>query len=129
MSKNETVRLSELDSETIVSYEDAHYTLTVAELRERVAVGDYRGGVTWYVANPHCWSPTAKQMVEQYIENEYDNGMYEGWDERAFDCMKSEHYDRIQAVLDEAFKGDHATKYWMLDGAEVEIDVPATNIR
>jgi len=123
-----TIQLSLLDDETMISYEDARYTLTALELRERIANGEYRGGaITWYVADLRRWTPDPKRMVEQYIENEYDNGMYEGWDERAFDCLKPEHYKQIQAILDEAFKGDHATTYWMLDGPEVEIDVLSMN--
>lgn len=114
----EKVKLSELPAETLLSYEGAHFTLTAAELRKDP---DQNDG-TWYVCTEQRWHPTAKEMVNLYIENKYDNGMYEDWDERAFDCLKPEHYERIQSILDEAFKGDHATKYWMLDGPIVEID-------
>jgi hypothetical protein len=127
MKTKETVKLSELPNETLVSYEDARYTLTVEELRVRIASGEESENHAWYVATEKRWMPDAEYMLERYIENEYDE-MYEDWDERAMDCLKDEHYTRIQAILDEAFKEDHATKYWLLDGAEVEIDIPVAAI-
>lgn len=118
---NESVKLSSLPADTLVSYEDARYTLTAAELIEKVTEGEYGEWLTWYVATEKRWQPNAKYMLERYIENEYDE-LYEEWDEKAFDCLNQDHYDRIQAVLDEAFKGDSATVYWVLDGPVVEID-------
>jgi len=111
------VKLSELPADTLLSYEDAHIQLTAAELREDPEAYD----VTWYVCTEQRWGPNAKYMIDTYIEQEYDR-MYEDWDDRARDCIKQEHIDKIQAVLEDAFKGDHATKYWTLDGPEVEID-------
>lgn len=63
-----------------------------------------------------------RYIIEQFIENEYNNGMYEGWDERANDCIKPDQIDSIQAVLNEAFSRGYATQYWMLDGPEVILD-------
>jgi hypothetical protein len=116
-----TVKLSELPGDTQLSYQDAPYTISANDLIKRIGDGEDLVEQTWYVACEKRWGPNAKYMLDQYIENEYDV-MYEDWNERARDCLKQEHYDRIQAVLDEAFKGDHATKYWMLDGPEVIID-------
>lgn len=109
-----TVKLSDLTDDTFVSYEDAHYTLTAGELRERIAEGKESLEIGWYVASKQRWQPNAKRMLEVYIENEYDNGMYETWDERAWDSVKP-YIKRIQAILDEAYTGDHATKYWILE--------------
>ncbi|MGG3504699.1 hypothetical protein ABES58_04360 [Paenibacillus lautus] len=116
-----TVKLSELPADTQLSYEDAPYTISANDLIEKIGDGEDLLEHTWYVAVEKRWKPDAKYMLDQYIENEY-HVMYEDWDKRAKDCLKQEHYDRIQVVLDEAFKGDHATKYWMLDGPEVIID-------
>lgn len=115
------VLLSELPEDTLISYEDACFTVSPSELRQRIADGEGVENHTWYVAVEKRWKPSAKSMVERYIDSEYDE-MYEDWDDRARDCLKPDHYQRIQAVLDEAFSGDHATKYWMLDGPEVIID-------
>ncbi|HIW31269.1 MAG TPA: hypothetical protein IAA29_00630 [Candidatus Paenibacillus intestinavium] len=117
----EKVKLSELPDETLVSYEDAHFKLTAEELRQCVANGEHEGrGEIWIVATEKRWAPDAKWMLSNYIENEYDQ-MYEDWDERANDCIKKEHIDRIQAVLDDAFSGDSVSKYWLLDGPVVDL--------
>lgn len=112
-AKVKTVKLSELANDAIVSYEDANYTLTAAELREAIANDDENLEKGWYLAVEQCWHPNAKRMIESYIEGEYDN-MYEDWDERAIDAVKP-YIEQIQSVLDEAFSGDHATKYWTLE--------------
>lgn len=117
-----TVNLSELPGDTQLSYEDAPYTISASDLIKRIGDGEDLVEHTWYVATEKRWKPNARFMMGCYIENEYGIEMYEDWNQRALDCLKEEHYDRIQSVLDEAFKGDHATKYWMLDGPEVIID-------
>ncbi len=116
------VILSEIPEDTMLSYEDSHETLTAAELRQKIADGEVKPlDHTWIVADPKVWKPDAKYMIGQYIENEYQD-MYEDWDERANDCIEPEHLAKLQVVLDEIFKDDYATKYWMLDGPEVIID-------
>lgn len=116
----EKVKLSQLPADTLLSYEDAREAITVSELIDRF---DRWEGIdfTWHVVTEMRWKPSAARMVERYIESEYDD-MYEDWDDRANDCLKQEYVDRIQAVLDEAFQGEYATKYWVLDGPEVIID-------
>ncbi|MNV92210.1 hypothetical protein D3C71_1867810 [compost metagenome] len=54
--------------------------------------------------------------------------MYEDWDERARDCIKPEHIEKIQAVLDEAFKGGYETEYWTYVNP-VEIDIRPTPVQ
>ncbi|MFD1990074.1 hypothetical protein ACFSGI_08895 [Paenibacillus nicotianae] len=117
----ETVKLSELSEETILSYVDANYTLTVSELRKQTKEDNSLINQKWYVAIEARWHPSAKEMIDVYVDQQYQD-MYEDWDERAYDCLKQEHYDRLQAVLDEAFKSGHATEYWELNGPEVIID-------
>ncbi|WFA86486.1 hypothetical protein [Paenibacillus amylolyticus] len=116
----EKVKLSQLSADTLLSYEDAREAITVSELIDRF---DRWKGIdfTWHVVTEMRWQPSAARMIERYIESEYDD-MYEDWDDRANDCLKQEYIDRIQTVLDEAFKGEYATKYWVLDGPEVVID-------
>lgn len=119
----ETVLLSELSNDEMLAYEDGHEVYTPQELRERIEAGEELNHHTWYVSTPQEWKPSAKQMIDDHIENEYDNGMYEDWDDRARDCITQEHIDKIQAVLDDMFKGDSVRKYWTLDGAKVIIDL------
>jgi len=115
------VKLSELPNDTLLSYEDAHFTVTPSELRQRIEDGEDLLEYTWYVAVEKCWKPDAKYMLDRYIESESDE-IYEGWDDLAFYYLKQEHYERIQAILDEAFSGDSVKRYWTLDGPEVVID-------
>lgn len=117
-----TILLSEVPENEELSYEDGSFTLTPSELRKRIEEGEGLQNHTWYVCTPQRWNPDAKYMLDRYIEDEYNNGMYEEWDARASECLCQEHYDKIQAVLDDAFKDDYVTKYWTLDGARVIID-------
>lgn len=116
----EKVKLSELSDETVVSYEEASYTLTVAELKEELKNDDEAAERTWYVVEAQTWQPDARHMLDNYIENEYQD-MYEDWDETATDCITSEVVDKIQAILDEAFKSPSVQNYWTLE-KEIEME-------
>lgn len=117
----EKVKLSQLTEDTLLSYEDSRYTLTPSELINALRNDEYVAEIKWYVVSEKIWGANAEHMLERYIEDEYQE-MYEDWDERAHDCLKKEHIERIQAILDEAFKDEYATKYWVLDGPEVILD-------
>jgi hypothetical protein len=117
------LKLSELPDDVEVSVEESHTVYTVAELkREITELGEpHHESSNWYTIKRQRWQPSAKSMIEHYIECIYDE-MYEDWDERAWECIKPEQIERIQAVLDEAFDSDYATAYWTYD-KPVEIDI------
>ena len=118
----EKVKLSQLPDDTKISIEDSSRVYTAAEVkREIIEFGEPHHESSWYIVVEKRWRPDAKYMVQMYIEREYDD-MYEDWDERAFECITEDHIRRIQVVLDEAFAGDYATKYWEY-GEPVEIDI------
>lgn len=121
------LKLSKLSDDIEVSAKESHIVYTVAELkREILELGEpHHETSNWYTIERKRWSPDAYSMVESYIENEYCN-MYDGWNERAMDCITDEVVDKIQAILNEAFKGDYATAYWEYD-KPVEIDVFPNN--
>lgn len=110
----ETVKLADLADNEVVSFEDATYTLTVAELKEELKNGYYASSKTWYVAQSQTWAPDANRMISDYIENEYQE-MYEDWDDRANECITDEVLQKIQSILDEAFKNDSVKQYWTLE--------------
>lgn len=111
----ETVKLEDLPDNEVVSFEYATYTLTVAELKEELKKdGDDATSRTWYVAQSQTWTPDANRMIEDYIENEYQE-MYEDWDDRANECITEEVLQKIQSILDEAFKSDSVRQYWTLE--------------
>lgn len=111
---NETVKLADLADNEVVSFEDATYTLTVAELKEELIKDDDATSKTWYVAQSQTWTPDAKRMIEDYIENEYQE-MYEDWDDKANDCITDDVVQKIQSILDTAFKSDSVRQYWTLE--------------
>lgn len=117
------LKLSELADDVEVSIEESSTVYTVAELkREILELGEpHHESPNWFTITRKRWNPSAMQMVESYIEREYDE-MYEDWDNRAMDCMTDEVISKIQSILDEAFKGDYATVYWTYED-RVEIDI------
>ena len=117
-------KLSELANDAELSYEDAGYVYTTHELKRDLLdpeEDDYPLAKDWYLVERKRWTPDAKTMIADYIENEYQS-MYEDWDERAMDCVSEEVVSKIQAVLEEAFKGDSVAAYWD-QTEEVQIDM------
>lgn len=115
----EKVKLTDLPDNEIVSYEDATYVLTVSEFKEELKKDDDVLNKTWYVAKSQTWQPDARYMLDNYIENEYQE-LYEDWDERANDCITDEVVNQIQAILDKAFNDDSVKNYWTLE-KQIEI--------
>lgn len=116
-------KLSELSNEIELCVEESNVVYTVAELkREIVELGEsHHETDNWFIIKKKKWKPNAVRMVEKYIENEYDD-MYEDWDERAMDCMTDEYMNKIQEILNEAFKDKDATVYWSYE-EPIEIDI------
>jgi hypothetical protein len=117
------LKLSELPDDVEIGQEEVNCKYTVAELkREIMELGEpHHESAKWFTIKLHRWKPDAEGMLDRYFENENDE-MYEGWDDRAKDCVTEDVVDKIQALLDECFKSDHATVYWTFE-KEVEIDL------
>lgn len=117
------LKLSELPDDVEVSSIESSTVYTVAEVKQEIIdLGEpHHESPNWYTVKRKRWSADAKWMIESYIDSEYDN-MYEDWDERAKDCITDDVINQIQAILDEAFKGDSVAVYWDYDNF-VEIDV------
>lgn len=122
--KSNSVYLSELPTKTELSFEDAGYTITAYELKIELTKydGQELANETWHTIQRKRWKPNAHHMIETYIDHQYDD-MYEEWDTRAKECLNDEHYQKIQEVLNEAFKGDSATEYWSYEKGVI-IDTP-----
>jgi uncharacterized protein YdaL len=117
------LKLSSLPDYVEVSALDSGTVYTVKELKDEILRLGEPHHLTkgWHLIERKRWNPSAANMVESYIDSEYCE-MYENWDERANDCMTKEVIQKIQDVLDEAFKGDHATAYWSYE-EPIEIDI------
>lgn len=113
------VKLSQLSNDTEIAYEESGFTITVGELKKLIKDGEY-DGETYYTIQHRKWQPSAKGMIDNYIENEGQE-MYEDWEDNANQCITPDHIAAIQAVLDQAFEGDFATAYWTHE-KEVLID-------
>lgn len=114
------IKLSALADDIEISVEESSTVYTVADLkREILELGEpHHLTPNWYTIKRRKWNPDAEYMIERYLEQE-DDQMYEDWLERALECINNEHINKIQAVLDEAFKGD----YYFTYEEPVEIDI------
>ena len=108
----EKVKLSELDNNQEVSYEWGNAIFTVDEMKEELKKDSRLKDKQWYTVKHKKWEPNAKEMIEDYIENESQN-MYEDWDEGASDCVTRELVQKIQSLLEESFEG--CSDYWLLE--------------
>ncbi|MEK4199080.1 hypothetical protein [Cytobacillus sp. FSL K6-0265] len=117
------LKLSQLNDDVEVSIEESSTVYTVAELKAEILDGEpHHESPKWYTIKRRKWSPNARWMIENYIDNEHED-MYEDWDERAWDCIEKESaVTKVQKVLDEVFKGEYATAYWTYE-EPVEIDI------
>lgn len=109
----EKIKLKDLDDNQLVSYPDAHYVITVLELKELFDGLTYEDK-EWYTVESRIWNPDANYMIESYIENEYQE-LYEDWDVRANDCITDEAVKKIQEILDEIFNDVSVKNYWSLE--------------
>ncbi|MBP1907102.1 hypothetical protein J2Z32_003767 [Paenibacillus turicensis] len=120
------VRLSLLQDDVQLSYMDGGI-YTALELKESLEDERNRNDLSnkeWYLCSKKEWNPDPKYMMELYVEHEEHNvPMYEGWYERAMECLTEEHYNQIQAILDDAFKSESVSKYYALDDTKVIIDI------
>lgn len=117
-------KLTELNNDLEVSYEDAGCAYTVQELKQILfdpTIDDDLREKDWYLIERKRWQPDAKGMIDDYIENE-SSYKYDDWEEQAQDCITDEVVAKIQAVLGEAFKGNSVTEYWELT-ERIELDI------
>lgn len=109
-----TVKLSELADEVRV-FQDEETPISVKDLRHELANGFETRMVGWEIAQPTVWTPDAKRMVEDYVENQSED-LWEDSYVRLFDEL-SPHIKAIQALLDNI-----EIPYYVGSGETVEID-------
>lgn len=118
---NEIIKLSELSDDIEVSYDDSHTVWSVKKLKRDLKNDTYLHTKVWHTIERHEWNPCAKYMIESYIENEYQE-MYDSWNEKAMDCITDDVTNKVQAILNDAFKEDTVKNYWSLE-KQIEIDL------
>lgn len=92
-----TVKLSTLPLDTIVLV-DGDSTVTTVE--DVIEYPDEYSGREIYTTKPYYASFNADELIESAIEQEYNNGMYEDWDERIRADVTQEDIDDIQKIFD-----------------------------
>ncbi|MEW9106795.1 hypothetical protein [Paenibacillus sp.] len=123
MTEVKVLKLSELADDVEIGRVDCNEIYTVAELKREIRElgADHHKKPDWHTTKSQRWQPSAQRMIEDYIDNQYPD-MYEGWEDRANDCITEDVLQRLQAILDDAFSSDHATVYWTFE-QPVEIDI------
>lgn len=120
------VMLSLLDNDTKLSYVDGGM-YTAEELKEELADERSKNLMSckeWYLCSEKEWIPDPKYMIELYVEHEENNvPMYEGWYERAMECLTEDNCNKLKAVLDDIFKAGSVKNFYTLDDTRVIIDL------
>ena len=113
------VKLSELDNDVKVSYNERIYT--VEEVRADLRYFTDDEDIKLYTTTEYHASIDAKSMLEIAIEYEYDN-MYEDWDERILNDITDEDIGRIQAVITTILLRSEDQNIAYYEDEEIEID-------
>lgn len=119
------VNLSELNDDVLIAREDSIGINTVGELKHEITIlkEPHHERYNWFTVVKKKWKPCALSMLTDYVINHYESGeMYEGWDERAIECLTDENVKKVQMSLDEVFKGDDTTVYFE-PVAQINIDI------
>lgn len=90
------VKLSALDKETIVLVDEEYHINTVDEILEDLEEYRYKD---IYTTTEHHASFDAKSIMDLAIEDEYNNGMYEDWDDSISSDVTKEDIEDLQKIF------------------------------
>ena len=113
----EKINLSNLGKDILVFHADYLTPISAQELRELLKEGEATTE-EWYVAEKRKWTPDARYMLNNYIENEAD-AMYEGWEDNAFACINKEWVHKIDAIIEKMF--DDSTRNYYVATQEIDV--------
>ena len=116
----EKIKLSTLSQNTMIYVEDDIAVRTVKEILEDIE--NYRNKKL-YTTKKYNASFNAEEVIEEAIENEYNNGMYEGWDDNILIDVSEKDIKDIQAVLDRILARSPEQNIAYLAHKLIEIDV------
>lgn len=91
------IKLSTLSEDTKVIVDSESFTIEVSDILENIE--DYRHKDLYTVTEHHA-TFNAKDIIDDAIENEYCNVMYEDWDDFIRADVMEEDINDIQQVLD-----------------------------
>jgi hypothetical protein len=116
------VKLSELDKDVKVSYNERIYT--VEEVMNDLRYFTDDEDINLYTTTEHKASIDAASFIDAVFDSVYENGMYEDWDERIKQDIKEEDVKKIQAVFDEILSRNEEQNISYYECEKIEIDVP-----
>lgn len=93
----ERIKLSTLSEDDNVIVDGEYFIKTVSEILEEI---EYYKDKDLYTVVKHYVSFNAKDIIEDAIETEYINGMYEDWDVHMRANVTEEDINDIQKILD-----------------------------
>lgn len=76
-----------------------------------------------YTTTEYQASIDARDMLESAIESEYENSMYEDWNEHILSDITDEDIEKIQAVLDDILSRARGQNTSYFQGEEIEVDI------
>lgn len=114
------VKISTLSKETVVYVEGTIGVITVEEILEDVE--SYRKKEI-YTTTTHQPYFNARSILDSAIENEYENGMYEDWDEKIEMDVTQEDIADLQKVFDRILARNPAQNIAYMSDKLIEIDI------
>lgn len=116
----EKIKLSTLPLEAIVMKSGSEAIMTVADVLE--SLSDYIESAI-YTTKPYHASFDAESILDNAIENEACDGMYEDWDDRIKSDITKEDIDEFQAILDRILARSPEANISYCEDKPIEIDM------
>lgn len=114
------VKLSALKKETIVLVDDEYHINTVSEILEDLEEYRYKD---IYTTTEHHASFDAKCIMDLAIEDEYNNGMYEDWDNSISSDVTKEDIEDLQKIFDRILARNPSLNIAYEPDKLIEIDI------
>lgn len=114
------VKLSALSEDTKIIVDGESFTMEVLDVLEEIE--DYRHR-DLYTAIEHYATFNAKDIIDDAIENEYCNGMYENWDDFIRADVEEKDIEDIQKILDRILSRNPNANIAYMQDKLIEIDI------
>jgi sulfatase maturation enzyme AslB (radical SAM superfamily) len=116
----EKVKLSELLKDDIVLVEGNALINTVSDILEDL---EFFKTKEIYTTKEYKASFNAEDIIDNAIENEYNNGMYEDWDDYIKADVTKEDIDDLQNILDRILSRNPSANIAYASDKLIEIDM------
>ena len=114
------VKISTLPKDEILYIDGEIDITTVADVLEDI---EYYREKNLYIAIPYTASFDAESILAYAIDDEYENGMYEDWDDKIRADITKQDIADLQAILDRILARNPSQNISYEAGQLVEVDV------